>query len=207
MFEELDEVSASEIKSSENNMSDIQAKSFKKIRKIRKKINKKNPLKKSLDLKAKNLLELTHDKASLGPTKETAAKLRQDPLVRFKNANILNDQQIWAFQRIRRAVVLITDGTQVRTSRFNGVVVQTSRQAVHIESDYEIKIKNQYSCWIDCMTATQYQAGPVLDIIIDEMSLNAADRKWGKRKGWAKSHLQSSLDLYGVFPTSHNRNK
>ncbi len=130
-----------------------------------------------------------------------------DPLIRFKRDDILNDQQIWSFTRIRRAIQIITDGTQARTSRYSDVVVQTSQGKFSPEADFDIKIKEYYSNWVDRMNMERLQVGPVLDIIIDELSLSAVDRKWGKRKGWAKGHLQSSLGLYGVFFGQVNRYK
>lgn len=201
MLEDSNEIFVWEIKSAGSRVGCRSSSSFKRIRKIR----KKNRLKKNLLLKKQELRESPLDKTFIGPTKETAAKLRQDPLVRFKVKNILNDQQIWAFQRIRHAVKIITAGTHLRTSRFTDVVVQTGPNGNLTESEYEIKLKDHYSNWIDRMTTAQCQAGPVLDIIIDELSLNAADRKWGKRKGWAKARLQASLDLYGASPSLNNR--
>ncbi len=136
-----------------------------------------------------------------GPTAETRARLTPDPLWLFKKKNILNSAQIWAFQRIRRAINIITEGSRVRICRFNDVVVDQcySGSRNQDESAYEIRLKDHYSHWIDRMTAARYQAGPVLDIIIEEMSLSAVDRKWGKRKGWAKGRLQAALDLYQAF--------
>lgn len=203
MIENLTKITASKTKYGDSGIQLGRASSFKKIRQIR----KKSRLKKSLALKNIALHKGIPEKTSIGPTKETAAKLKQDPLVRFKNNNILNDQQIQAFQRIRRAVRIITDGTQVRTSSFNDVVVQTSNFNTLSENEYEIRIKDHYSDWIDRMTAARLAAGPVLDIIIDELSLSAVDRKWGRRKGWAKTHLQSSLDLYFAFFPVNNRHR
>lgn len=207
MFDDFNETFVSEVKCDDSNTGVGKVNSFKNIRKIRKKTRLKRKLEKSLDIKNKNQRGVHRENPTVGPTIETAAKLKQDPLVRFKAQNILDDEQIWAFQRIRRAVQIITDGTQVRTSRFNAVVVQTSRLGGQNESDFEIRIKDHYSSWIDRMTSERLQAGPVLDIVIDEMSLNAVDRKWGKRKGWAKTHLQASLDLFMAFSPSVNRDK
>ncbi len=179
--------------------------SFKKNRKDRKKGRLKRSREKALSLKKINPINRGDEKIYMGTTKETLAKLTDDPLNIFRKRNILNDEEIWAFQRIRRAIQIITNGTEVRTSRFNDVSVQTSRFDHQFESDYEINLKDHYNHWIDRMTAEYLQAGPVLDVIIDEMSLAAVDRKWGKRKGWAKIHLKSSLGLYGLF--SHQRNR
>ncbi len=184
-----------------------QANSFKQMRKARKKIRSENRREKRLALKPLNRNTSDQDKKYLGPTPETRAKLRPDPLVILKQRNILNDRQILAFQQIRRAIQIITDGTHMRISRFNDIHVETSHFRGGDESDYEIRIKNRYGNWIDHMTENRLQAGPVLDIIIDEMSLTAIDRKWGRRKGWAKDHMRASLDLYGIFLSPYNRHK
>ncbi|PCI47771.1 MAG: hypothetical protein COB49_06700 [Alphaproteobacteria bacterium] len=202
----LNEAVIQEIKCRDSEADRNGARSFKKIREIRRRNRLHRHLGKSLSRKKTASRKSLLQKPSSGPTKETIARLRPDPLVRLKNMNILNDEQIQAFRRIRRAVQTITDGTQVRIACFNDVVVQTSRHGHQPESEYEIKIKDHYSHWIDRMTIAGFQAGPVLDIIIDEMSLMAVDRKWGHRKGWAKDRLQASLNLYWALPSSGDRN-
>jgi len=56
--------------------------------------------------------------------------------------------------------------------------------------------KWNYIYWVDRMIEEDLKIGPVLDIICDQMNLSAVDRKWRHRKGWAKKHLLSALDLY-----------
>lgn len=205
MFDQPRELYALEIKSEGKTQVLTGASSFKNIRKVRKNIRLKQQLEKA-DARRQRKLSLSGlEKSSPGPTKETMAKLTPDPLALFRKKNILNDEQIWAFQRIRRAVHIITEGTQVRTSRFNDVVVQSSRFSGQYESEFEVRLKEHYTRWIDRMTEVRQQAGPVLDIIIDEMSLKAVDRKWGKRNGWGRGQLQTSLDLYRFFLTPIDR--
>ncbi len=182
-------------------------KSFKKNRIARRKGRRKRQAEKLLSLPSAGGNGGVPQTSYVGPTPETKGKLRPDPLVLFDKKNILNSEQIWAFQRIRRAIKIITDGTGIRTSHFTDAAVQTSRFVPESESEYEIKIKNHYCDWMDRMTEERLQAGPILDIIIDEMSLSAVDRKWGRRKGWAKGHLQVSLTLYSGFSHLINRVK
>ena len=207
MFDPYGPLSAPEVKSKTHTRGAAPPISFKKKRQDRKKSRLKRNKERALSLTKTSHVNREADTGYVGPTKETLAKLTEDPLVVFRKKNILNDEEIWAFKRIRRAIQIITNGTEVRTSRFNAVSVQVSRFDHHSESDYEINIKDHYNHWIDRMTAKCLQAGPVLDIIIDELSLSAIDRKWGKRKGWAKTHLKSSLRLYGLFSAPNNRHK
>lgn len=185
--------------------------SLKQIRLRRKKNRAKPERGRSLDLKGSGHFRQERETGNRGPTKETLAKLTEDPLVRFRKKNILNDPQIWAFERIRLAIRIITRGTAMRISQINSVIVQTSRMGgcagPEGETDFEIRIVSRYCDWVDQMTTARLAIGPVLDIIIDETSLNETDRKWGRRKGWAKEHLQAALDLYGVFLHSTDRGK
>ncbi|MCF8475060.1 MAG: hypothetical protein K9G26_10210 [Emcibacter sp.] len=196
-----------EIKSDIINSHQKEGSSFKSKRKARKICRQQNHLKKLINVKNSRSIRGREAELYSGPTAETLAKLMPDPLIKFRRNDILNDQQIWSFTRIRRAIQIITDGTQTRTSRYGDVVVQTSHGKFSPEADFDIKIKEYYSNWVDRMNMERLQVGPVLDIIIDELSLSAVDRKWGKRKGWAKRHLQSSLELYGVFFDQVNRYK
>ncbi len=211
MFDHSDETIASDVnhdpKDTGAHSDAVNAGSFKQKRQARRRGRLSRSLDQRLVLKTHRRVMSRSEKPSAGPTQQTTAKLIQDPLLRFRKQNILTDQQIWAFQRIRRAVQLITDGTQVRLSRFTDVAVQTSRRVGQAESDYEIRLKEYYTLWIDRMTRWRLPAGPVLDIIIDELSLSATDRKWGRRKGWAKDHLQASLDLYGNVSPLCDRNR
>ncbi|VAV94608.1 hypothetical protein MNBD_ALPHA02-694 [hydrothermal vent metagenome] len=190
-----------------NDMVAGQARSFKKIRLARRKGRREQRRKKLDIIKGPRQDSAILERIYEGPTAETLAKLTPDPLMRFKKQNILNDQQIWAFRRIRRAVQIITDGTQMRLSRITGVVVQTSRVEGGAESDYEIRLKDHYCAWADQMMPAGLSLGPVLDVIIDELSLSAVDRKRGKRKGWAKTTLQAALDLYGSLPRPTDRDE
>lgn len=191
----------------ESGMGAGQAESFKKIRLSRRKGRRELRRRKLNIIKGVKQNSVPMERIYEGPTAETLAKLTPDPLMRFKKQNILNDQQIWAFRRIRRAVQIITDGTQMRLSRITGVVVQTSRVEGGAESDYEIRLKDHYCAWADQMMPAGLTLGPVLDVIIDELSLSAVDRKRGKRKGWAKTTLQAALDLYSNLPRSVDRDK
>ncbi|MBL4800321.1 MAG: hypothetical protein JKY45_00410 [Emcibacter sp.] len=207
MFDQPNEICVPEVSNDGEKRVPGRGSSFKKIRKLRKKIRLERQLGERKGLGHKKLTLSGMEKDSSGPTKQTVAKLTPDPLILFRKKNILNDEQIWAFEQIKRAVQIITDGTQIRTSRFNAVVVQSSRSAPQYESEYEVRVKEHYTNWIDRMTYERQKAGPVLDIIIDEMSLTAVDRKWGKRKGWARDLLRTSLDLYGVFSSANDRYK
>ncbi len=184
-----------------------QARSFKKTRLARRKGRRELRRRKLDIIKGVRQNSIPMERVYEGPTAETLAKLTADPLIRFKKQNILNDQQIWAFRRIRRTVQIITDGTQMRLSRYTDVVVQTSRSEGEMESDYEIRLKDHYCAWAEQMMPAGLPLGPVLDVIIDELSLSAVDRKRGKRKGWAKVTLQAALDLYGNLPRPINRDK
>jgi len=190
-----------------NGMGAGPARSFKKVRLARRK-GRRELRRRKLDItKGAGQNSAPVERVYEGPTAETRAKLTADPLIRFKKQNILNDQQIWAFRRIRRTVQIITDGTQMRLSRYTDVVVQTSRSEGATESDYEIRLKDHYCAWVDQMMPAGLPLGPVLDVIIDELSLNAVDRKRGKRKGWAKVTLQAALELYSNVSRPVDRHK
>jgi len=133
---------------------------------------------------------------AVGPTVQTARKLTNDPLKVLEDRGVFDADKIWAAFRIRRAFQLITDGVGARTTHLNDVVVQTSRSVGESEPDFEIRLKQHYTDWIDEMDRQKLQIGPVFDLVIDERSLSRIDRKWQKRKGWSKQHLCAALDLY-----------
>lgn len=105
-----------------------------------------------------------------------------------------------AARKIRRAFELITGGAAIRLTSYSDVIVQTSRCGDNYESDQEIMLTRRYADWVDDMTAEKLPVGPVFDVVIEEMSLAAVDRKWCRRKGWAGGHLKRALELY-LYPS------
>ncbi|WP_138380891.1 hypothetical protein [Luteithermobacter gelatinilyticus] len=143
--------------------------------------------------------------APVGPTRETAAKLRPDPLLRLAETGSLDARHVWAAHQIRRCFQLITAEAGVRVTRYSDVVVHSGPRPAPVERDTEIRLKERYLDWVEAMTTARLQLGPVLDVVIDEHSLSMTDRKWQRRKGWARDHLRHSLDLYLTVTTQKRR--
>lgn len=192
------------------------AKSFKQARKARKKkISHKARLKALSCMKSRkdpkkhriaHSTSLERKYSAVGPTPETVAKLTRDPLSSLKKNGSLSGRAFWAAQHIRQAYSLITDGAHLRVSGLREVIVQTSRNGPQRERDFEIIVRQNYGNWCDEMDRKRMPIGPVLDVVIEEISLSGVDRKWAKRKGWAKAHLLASLEVYNALLEPEYRN-
>ncbi|MFC7048443.1 hypothetical protein [Emcibacter nanhaiensis] len=175
---------------------DDPAPSFRRARQTRRRKRAEKLMQKALEPKGPRIRIIPAEPGSVGPTPETAGKLAQDPLKSYETRGILSSRQVWAAHAIRRAYRLITEGIGPRVTSFADVMVQNSRRTNLRESDWEVDLKERYADWVDRMTAEKLMVGPVFDMVVEETSLAAIDRKWRRRKGWAKTHLQQSLDLY-----------
>ena len=175
---------------------DASGPSFRRARQTRRRKRVEKLMAQALEPKGPRIRIIPPEPGSIGPTAETARKLKADPLKSFEDRGILTSRQIWAAHAIRRAYRLITDGTGPRVTSFADVMVQNSRRTNLQESDWEVDLKDRYADWVDRMTAEKLMVGPIFDLVVEEASLAATDRKWRRRKGWAKGHLQQSLDLY-----------
>ncbi len=54
----------------------------------------------------------------------------------------------------------------------------------------------RFKTWIDCLSAMRLPAGPVLDVVLQSRGLNEIDRRWRRRKGWARGIIRTALDQY-----------
>ncbi|WP_321394626.1 hypothetical protein [Emcibacter sp.] len=170
--------------------------SFRRARITRRRKRAEKLLKDSLGSDGPRVRVVMPAQGAVGPTQQTARKLKPDPLGSYQEKGTLSSKQVWAAHAIRKAYRLITEGAGVRITQFTDVMVQNSRRPGLSESEGEILLKDRYSDWVDRMTAERLMVGPIFDMIVEEASLAATDRKWHRRKGWARSHLQQSLDLY-----------
>ncbi|WP_417316941.1 hypothetical protein [Emcibacter sp.] len=170
--------------------------SFRQARRTRRRKRAEKLLTAALEPKGPRIRVIPPEAGSVGPTVQTARKLTPDPLKSYEERGILGSRQLWAAHSIRQAYRLITEGTGPRVTSFTEVMVQNSRRSNLGESEREVLLKDRYTDWVDRMTEEKLMVGPVLDLVVEEASLAGIDRKWRRRKGWAKGHLQQSLDLY-----------
>ncbi len=143
-------------------------------------------------------------------TAQTRAKLRPDTLVLLLNRGAergLSQEQYDAAHLIRAAVTIIIAGMGLKAcsmERLGG----PGRSDGETETEWAVRVQEDYNAWVDAMAeraaaakrvrrdSRAWQAGPVLDIVVDGMTCNEVA---ASRCMWNKSivpALQEALDLY-----------
>ncbi len=129
-----------------------------------------------------------------GPTAETLAKLRPDPIVLLALRGDLGREHRVAVQEIRQAVAVVTQPVALRVS--NPLRVAGPTHPLERESERNARLKRRYLSWIDELGRREIPTWPVFDVVIDELSCRQSDRGRRKRAGTARRLLVSALDVY-----------
>ncbi|RME64097.1 MAG: hypothetical protein D6782_08910 [Alphaproteobacteria bacterium] len=54
----------------------------------------------------------------------------------------------------------------------------------------------RFQIWVATLSDIGLPAGPVLDVVLDSRSLAEIDRRWRRRKGWARKVIAMALAEY-----------
>lgn len=118
------------------------------------------------------------------------------PISRLAKSGALNAEQVWAAIAIEDAIISILTNN-IRSGfiaeRPKGRGLLNSFENMFLES---CTSRQAYYAWIAAMKSKRLPAGPVLDVIVDGIPLTVIDKRWRKRKGWARVKLTQALDLY-----------
>ncbi|WP_129557145.1 hypothetical protein [Azospirillum baldaniorum] len=143
-------------------------------------------------------------------TAQTRAKLRPDTLVLLLNRGAergLSQEQYDAAHLIRSAVTIIIAGMGLKAcsmERLGG----PGRSDGETETEWAVRVQEDYNAWVDVMAeraaaaklvrrdSRAWQAGPVLDIVVDGMTCNEVAAARCMRDKAIVPALRDALDLY-----------
>ena len=134
------------------------------------------------------------DTGHAGPTAETLAKLRPDPIILLALRGDLAREHRFAVQEIRQAVAAITQPVALRVS--NPLRAPGPAHPLERESERSVRLKRRYLAWIDELGRQEIPTWPVFDVVIDELSCRQSDRQRHKRAGTSRRLLVNALDVY-----------
>lgn len=143
--------------------------------------------------------------AHAGPTAETLAKLRPDPILLLALRGDLAREHRVAVREIRQAVAIITQPVALRVS--NPLRVPGPTHPLERENERSARLKRRYLAWIEELGCRGIPTWPVFDVVIDELSCRQSDRQRRKRSGTARRSLVSALEVYcelSGWPTEGN---
>ena len=129
-----------------------------------------------------------------GPTVETLAKLRPDPIILLVLRGDLTREHRIAVQEIRQAMAVITQPVALRVS--NPLRAPGPAHPHERENERSVRLKRRYLAWIDELGRRQIPSWPVFDVVIDELSCRQSDRQRHKRSGTSRRLLVNALDVY-----------
>ena len=128
-----------------------------------------------------------------GPTRQTVAKLKPDPLWTLARRGTLSGEQVQAAWDIRAAFEIITVPVRLRLSALEKI---DGGSLDYMETRRVRRLIGRYNDWVEEMTRRRLPTGPVLDIVIEGRSCREVDHARRVRKGTARELLCVALDLY-----------
>lgn len=133
------------------------------------------------------------DPARRGPTRQTIAKLKPDPLWALTRRGTLSGEQVQAAWDIRAAFEIITVPVRLRVSALEKI---DCGGLDYMETRRVRRLVARYNDWVENMTRQRLPTGPVLDIVIEGRSCRDVDHARRVRKGCARELLCVALNLY-----------
>ncbi|MFZ5609868.1 MAG: hypothetical protein ACOY99_09680 [Pseudomonadota bacterium] len=100
------------------------------------------------------------------------------PLLRLLRCGVLDERHLLAALRIWRASKALSVSAATRLDA--GANPSIAR----------------YCRWVDDLSVRAIPAGPALDLILERHPLTMIDKRWRKRKGWARVMVATALARY-----------
>jgi len=147
-------------------------------------------------------VRMAEDRA-VGPTPETAAKLKPDPILtmRRQKANPLWGEDVMAAEEIRRVYVFLVSGMFAKAQRLEAGIAGHDSERVPLAM---IDANRRYTVWRKWAEVQHKRGGlpylPVtIDVVVDGLSCAQVDanRRW--RKGNASTALREALREYAYM--------
>lgn len=124
----------------------------------------------------------------------TVALAREGALARLHRSGAIDQHQLAAAERIVAAHEQVTADVAVRTARLSPRGSGAGPNAASAERIGAIVLERNYSAWRD---AAGPHAALLLAIIVDDMSLTVAARRWRMSNRRARATLVAALDRWG----------
>jgi hypothetical protein len=160
-----------------------------------------------LRLAERDHAERTRVPDRLKPTKETAAKLRPDPIERMHDRGTISDDQRDAAIEIRRIFEAVC-GSLISRSRWPdgmGVKGNWRRDLVGVSDRVAILHSDRYKPWANELGRHAPALEVTISVVVDGRSLKELDRDYRRRDGWAASIVQDALGRYVAIKRGKHR--
>jgi len=128
-------------------------------------------------------------------TKAKAAEVRQGSLARMYEAGQLTIEQLASAQQIRGVAERL--GRDVGFGSFSletRVDQSRSGTGAFFEALGAVRAEVAYRRWCEWMKRGKHAGAPQIAMIVDELPVSHAARRWGMRNATARKHLSAALD-------------
>ena len=142
---------------------------------------------------------------AIGPTPETAAKLRPDPFRLLYTRGQLDPNPylnalMWdAGLEIRRAYGLVIAPVAMRGRDYEREVRRAPWEAAEVRAAALVRnerLMRRYAHWRRAAAGKGIAAVPVIDVVVEGRPCHMLDRRHGKRRGWTAGQVRAGLRLY-----------
>jgi len=129
-------------------------------------------------------------------TPETVEKSRLDTLVILESRGQLSEFHLYAAEEIYTARKLKSLDVRCRIASLETRVDTKGNRPSGTESEYVIRIQQQYNrWWINCFNSG-VDLNACIYMIENQATLREADKHFGRRRGYTKTHLVLGLGKY-----------
>lgn len=129
-------------------------------------------------------------------TPETNRKSRIDTLGVLESRGELTEHHLAAAEEICKAKRFITDEVRCRIASLEARVDTFGSRSIENESEYSVRIQQQYKLWRFNCTRSRIDVKACMFMIENQATLKEADKHFGRRYGYTKTHLVWGLGLY-----------
>ncbi len=151
-------------------------------------MNRKSALKRKFTI-------VVDDGDRVKPTPQTVERLTPDPIARLVAEGKLSTDDERAALAIAAAIRIVASPLYTRSSRPD--LARGSRTtASGAAADWAVECELRYLAWAEDMHDLRHPIGPVLDFVLDGVSLRALEKKWRRRHGTLLPQIKDALALY-----------
>lgn len=140
-------------------------------------------------------------------TPETLTKSNLDTLTILESRGTLDQYHLFAAEEIHLAHDLGAQDVACKIASLKERVDIIGHQFSETESELHVRLQNQYRSWFINCRHSGVDFNACLYMILNHVTLEEADRHFGKRNGYVKMHLVWGLGRYCSLFRPIGRNK
>ena len=199
-------------KSNENQFTKIQKSEIKRTKKLEKiaRLIEGGAREDTIRLRLCCTVEDIHEARKLlnrQATPETLTKSNLDTLTILESRGTLDQYHLFAAEEIHLAYDLGAQDVACKIASLEARIDVIGHQPSETESELQVRLQNQYKRWLINCRHSGVDFNACMYMILNHVTLEEADRYFGRRNGYTQMHLVWGLGRYCSLFRPIGRNK